>query len=90
MVLGLKMNNQLDDKTILELSEYAELAGSEWGETANALLSLHQMRTLLSDNMIKALEYEIVAWLDNVKESAEIIEEVVTPSSYTVKSLEWY
>lgn len=79
----------VDDKTLTEFQQYAQLDGSEWGETATHLLHMYQIKTLLSNNMVKALKQEIEDWLENVKESAKIIEEVITPSPYSIKSLEW-
>lgn len=77
------------DKEILELTQYAELEGSEWGQTAWALMNMWQSRTLISSTLTKALAKEIKAWLKDVKKNATIVEEVVEPKPYTVKSLEW-
>lgn len=79
----------VDDKTLTELQQYAELDGSEWGETVFALLNMYQYRTLLSNELIKALKIELEFWLEDVKESTEIVEEVITPAPYSVKTLEW-
>lgn len=71
-----------------ELTEYADLDGTEWGETASALLRLWQMRTLLSEEFLSALEKEIREWLEHVKENTTITEHEQT-HTYKVKELEW-
>ncbi len=78
------------DTAVAELEKYAELEGTEWGETVWGMTRLWQIRTLLSDKLVAALEKEIQLWLKDVKENATIVEEVIEPKPYTVKSLEWY
>lgn len=76
------------DKIIEELTAYAELDGTELGETFIALINLWNTRTYLSEKLVKALEKEIKANLADVKENAEIIE---TEETFTrkVSYLEW-
>jgi hypothetical protein len=87
----MKKKNEIDamSKVVSELESYAELEGSEWGETVYTLTHMWQLRTLLSKKMVTALESEMKSWLKDVKKNTEIIEELIEPAPYTVKSLEW-
>ncbi len=77
------------DTILLDLTEYAELDDSEWGETVIAMLNMWQARCLISPRLTKALEKELRDWHKDVKKNAEIVEEIIEPAPYTVKSLEW-
>lgn len=76
------------EHVVQELTKYAELEGSEWGDTACGLLHLWHMRTLLSEEFVVSLEKEIQSWFDEVKANATI-EEFTETTTHTYKELIW-
>ena len=83
------MNTEELFAAIAELEKFADLEGSEWGETAHALINMWYGRTLLSKRLVSALEKEILTWLKDVKKNATIVEREET-FTRKIKDLEWY
>lgn len=73
---------------IMQLEEYAELEGSEIGESCMYLISLYRRRDYLSNHFINAVELEIDYQLDNFKENCRVVEREST-HKYIIKELEW-
>jgi len=69
-----------------ELQTYADLEGSELGETCQQLINLWNMESYISSDLAEQLEKEIRWHLGNFKSCYEIIEET---RQYAVKSLEY-
>jgi len=73
-----------------ELSEYAEIEGSELGEYCNLLIDLaHYGYCVRNESFAIEFDREIVEQLTNFKENTRIIEEIVERPSYMESRLEW-
>jgi hypothetical protein len=79
------------EETIKELQKYSELDGTEWGESVERLVTLWYSRSMFSDYFCNAIEREIMEYLSNAQESADIVETEVTEPAFThtVRELVW-
>ena len=77
-------------KLEVELGKYANMQNDELGEFCT-MLTLLCGRTgcAITETFSVALEAEIVAQIQNVRDYATIITETITPEPYTVEKLEW-
>ena len=72
----------------MDLSDYAALDSTEWGEAMSLLVQLSRYSDYLDTDFSKALAKEIADNLQYVKDNAHIVESTETYSR-TVKELEW-
>lgn len=86
----MKKDKNIDD-VIEELTEYANLEGSELGGLAGSLIEMYESyMDYVSDEFLKALEKEMRDQLDNFKENSAIVEEEITETiTRKVKELVW-
>ncbi len=72
-----------------ELRGYAELEGTELGETCRELITLAEYSSSLSSEFLISLKRELERYLDFFKEHCEIVTKTVTVTD-EIKELEWY
>ena len=72
-----------------ELTEYAELEGSELGDSCKLLIQVAYFHSYFTEEFQKSLELEIIAQLNHFKKNSRIVEKVLNPIIYKVKELEW-
>ena len=79
------------EKIAEELTQYAELEGSELGEACELLVALSRhYEDYLTKDFIKVLRVEMFEQLENFKASSKIVERTETVSyNRTFKELEW-
>lgn len=82
--------NQRDERNVLieQLEEYVKLEGSEIGEACSLLCQLAHYSYCISDELVKALDKELVEQLTMFKEQTTIIERTETRTQ-TYRELEW-
>ncbi len=82
------MNYKKAQILAMKLAKYAEIEGSEIGETCSTLISLVRCCDYVTPEFYTALCKEMKVQLDNFKEHSRIVEreEVKT---YRIKELEW-
>jgi len=71
-----------------QLSEYADLEGSELGEVCAGLIQLTYYTSYLDNEFVKALRKEVEDNLTSFKEGSKIVTEEVTRTA-TETTLEW-
>ncbi len=72
------------------LEEYAELEGSELGETLTALIRLSRHESHINKPLAVALQIEMQDQLDWLKDNCTIEEEIVQPSTYKKRVLRFF
>jgi hypothetical protein len=74
-----------------ELEEIVnEFSGSdEYLQGVDALLNLWYRRSMMSEEMQKNIEYELVYHYENIKLNTVIVEEDYQPSVVKTRTLEW-
>lgn len=72
-----------------ELELYAEVDGTELGETCHALSEMGRNTSMLSEGFLEALNKEIEWHLENYQKNARIVEEEETITR-KVAYLEWH
>ena len=71
-----------------KLKEYTEVEGTELGETCEALISLWECSSCVSDEFCAALEKELKAQLKNFVDNSKIITTEITVNK-KVNRLQW-
>lgn len=77
------------EKRVDKLSIYAGMQNDEYGEGCIELTNLWFSRSILNAKFVIALENEITYHLQNIIDNTEIVEELHTPSSYTITKMKW-
>ena len=73
---------------LLELQEYAELDGTEWGELIQGLEHLYHYRDYMSSELAEALNFEIDLQWSAAKEFCVIVQNTET-TTHTTRELIW-
>lgn len=78
----------ITDEQLVELNEWAECEGTEWGETVIDLIRMHDYRTYCSDAFNTAVEKEITRFYKDGKKHASFVEREETITR-TVREFVW-
>lgn len=87
--IEIRNKGKIMDELIEELSEYADLDGTEVGEYWAALVDMCRHSDAMGDTFSAALDAEIKEQIQFIKDNFEIVEEETQSVTYKYKSLEY-